>query len=68
MVNGPAAGSGLDMALQSDVRIGCENTRLVTYHQRGQIIENGWGVGLTARGGSSNVSRFADARLLRALM
>jgi 2-(1,2-epoxy-1,2-dihydrophenyl)acetyl-CoA isomerase len=41
MVNGPAAGSGMDMALQCDIRIGCENTLFVSYHARGQIIENG---------------------------
>jgi 2-(1,2-epoxy-1,2-dihydrophenyl)acetyl-CoA isomerase len=41
MVNGPAAGSGMDMALHCDIRIGCENTRFIAYHQRGQIIENG---------------------------
>ena len=41
MVNGPAAGSGMDMALHCDIRIGCEDTVLIGYHQRGQIIENG---------------------------
>lgn len=41
MVNGPAAGSGMDMATQCDIRVGCENTRFITYHARGQIIENG---------------------------
>lgn len=41
MVNGPAAGSGMDMATQCDIRIGCENSRFITYHARGQIIENG---------------------------
>ncbi len=41
MVNGPAAGSGMDMAVQCDIRIGCEHSRFITYHARGQIIENG---------------------------
>lgn len=41
MVNGPAAGSGMDMALHCDIRIGCENTRFIGYQQVGQIIENG---------------------------
>lgn len=41
MINGPAAGSGMDMALMCDIRVGCENTRFVTYHQVGQIMENG---------------------------
>lgn len=41
MVNGPAAGSGMDMAVQCDLRIGSELTKFITYHARGQIIENG---------------------------
>ena len=41
MVNGPAAGSGMDMATQCDIRIGCEHSTFITYHARGQIIENG---------------------------
>jgi 2-(1,2-epoxy-1,2-dihydrophenyl)acetyl-CoA isomerase len=41
MINGPAVGSGMDMALHCDIRIGCENTRFVAYQQAGQIIENG---------------------------
>jgi len=35
MINGPAVGSGMD------VRIACEKTRFVAYHNAGQIIENG---------------------------
>jgi 2-(1,2-epoxy-1,2-dihydrophenyl)acetyl-CoA isomerase len=41
MVNGAAAGLGMDMSLQCDIRYGCENTRYITYQQVGQIIENG---------------------------
>jgi 2-(1,2-epoxy-1,2-dihydrophenyl)acetyl-CoA isomerase len=41
MINGPAVGSGMDMALHCDIRIGCEATRFIAYQQAGQIIENG---------------------------
>jgi len=41
MVNGPAVGSGMDMALHCDIRVGCENTRFIGYQQLGQIMENG---------------------------
>ena len=41
MINGPAEGSGMDMALHCDIRVGCENTRFIGYQQLGQIIENG---------------------------
>jgi len=41
MINGPAVGSGMDMALHCDIRIGCDKTRFVAYQQAGQIIENG---------------------------
>ena len=41
MINGPAVGSGMDMALHCDIRIGCERTRFIAYQQAGQIIENG---------------------------
>lgn len=41
MINGPAVGSGMDMALHCDIRIGCEKTRFVAYQNAGQIIENG---------------------------
>jgi 2-(1,2-epoxy-1,2-dihydrophenyl)acetyl-CoA isomerase len=41
MINGPAVGSGMDMALHCDIRIGCEHTRFIAYHNAGQIIENG---------------------------
>jgi len=41
MINGAAVGSGMDMALHCDIRIGCERTRFIGYHNAGQIIENG---------------------------
>lgn len=41
MINGPAVGSGMDMSLHCDIRIGCEKTKFVAYHNAGQIIENG---------------------------
>lgn len=41
MVNGPAAGGGMDMALHCDLRIGSENARFFTYQNVGQIMENG---------------------------
>jgi 2-(1,2-epoxy-1,2-dihydrophenyl)acetyl-CoA isomerase len=41
MVNGAAVGSGMDMALHCDIRIGCEHTRFIGYQQLGQIMENG---------------------------
>ena len=41
MVNGVAVGAGLDIALHCDIRIGCEQTRFLTYQTVGQIIQNG---------------------------
>jgi enoyl-CoA hydratase/carnithine racemase len=41
MINGAAVGSGMDMALHCDIRIGCERTRFIGYQNAGQIIENG---------------------------
>jgi 2-(1,2-epoxy-1,2-dihydrophenyl)acetyl-CoA isomerase len=41
MINGPAVGSGMDMALHCDIRLGCEHTRFIGYQQLGQIMENG---------------------------
>jgi len=41
MINGPAVGSGMDMALHCDIRVGCEKARFIGYQQLGQIIENG---------------------------
>ena len=41
MMNGVAAGFGMGVALQCDIRYGCEHTRFISYQQVGQIIENG---------------------------
>jgi 2-(1,2-epoxy-1,2-dihydrophenyl)acetyl-CoA isomerase len=41
MVNGPAVGMGMDIALHCDVRIGSENTLFRHYYTVGQIVENG---------------------------
>jgi len=41
MVNGTAAGVGMDAALHCDIRIGCEKAKFMAYHGVGQIIENG---------------------------
>lgn len=41
MINGPAVGAGMDMALHCDIRIGCEHARFIAYQQAGQIMENG---------------------------
>jgi 2-(1,2-epoxy-1,2-dihydrophenyl)acetyl-CoA isomerase len=41
MINGAAVGSGMDMALHCDIRVGCEKTRFIGYQQAGQIMENG---------------------------
>ena len=41
MINGAAVGSGMDMALHCDIRLGSEKTRFIGYQQAGQIIENG---------------------------
>ncbi len=59
MVNGPAAGFGMDMALQCDIRYGCENTQFITYHQVGQIIENGGAYYLPRLAGLGRALEFA---------
>jgi len=41
MMNGACAGSGMDVSLRCDIRVGCEFTRFFTYQRVGQIIENG---------------------------
>ena len=59
MLNGVAAGLGMDMALQCDIRYGCENTRFITYQQVGQIIENGGSYYLPKLAGLGRALEFA---------
>jgi len=59
MVNGPAAGFGMDMALQCDIRYGSENTQFIAYHQVGQIIENGGAYYLPRMAGIGRALEFA---------
>jgi enoyl-CoA hydratase/carnithine racemase len=59
MVNGPAAGLGMDMALNCDIRYGCENTLFITYQQVGQIIENGGLYNLPRLAGLGRALEFA---------
>lgn len=59
MMNGVAAGFGMDMALQCDIRYGCENTRFIAYHQVGQIIENGGAYYLPKLAGLGRALEFA---------
>lgn len=59
MVNGPAAGFGMDMALQCDIRYGSENTQFIAYHQVGQIIENGGAYYLPRLAGLGRALEFA---------
>ena len=59
MVNGVAAGFGMDMALQCDIRYGCENTRFIAYQQVGQIIENGGAYYLSRLAGLGRALEFA---------
>ena len=59
MVNGVAAGFGMDMALQCDIRYGSENTRFISYHQVGQIIENGGAYYLTRLAGLGRALEFS---------
>ncbi|MGE0228343.1 MAG: enoyl-CoA hydratase/isomerase family protein [Dehalococcoidia bacterium] len=59
MINGVAAGIGMDMALHCDIRIGCEATRFITYHQVGQIIENGGSYYLPKMAGLGRALEFA---------
>ena len=59
MINGPAVGSGMDMALHCDIRLGCENTRFTGYQQLGQIIENGGSYYLPKMAGLGRALEFA---------
>jgi 2-(1,2-epoxy-1,2-dihydrophenyl)acetyl-CoA isomerase len=59
MVNGVAAGFGMDMALMCDIRYGSENARFMTYHQVGQIIENGGAYFLPRLAGLGRALEFA---------
>ena len=59
MVNGAAVGSGMDMALHCDIRVGCEATQFVGYHQLGQIFENGGSYYLPKMAGLGRALEFA---------
>ena len=59
MINGPAVGSGMDIALHCDIRLGCENTRFIGYQQVGQIIENGGSYYLPKMAGLGRALEFA---------
>jgi 2-(1,2-epoxy-1,2-dihydrophenyl)acetyl-CoA isomerase len=66
MMNGVAAGFGMDMALACDIRYGCENTRFITYQQVGQIIENGGSYWLPKLAGIGRALEFAYTGFLDA--
>lgn len=66
MVNGPAAGFGMGMALQCDIRYGSENARFITYQQVGQIIENGGAYYLPRLAGLGRALEFAYTGFLDA--
>ena len=66
MINGAAVGSGMDMALHCDIRIGCERTRFIGYQQAGQIIENGGSYYLPKMVGLGRALEFAYTGSLNA--
>ena len=66
MINGAAVGSGMDMALHCDIRIGCEATRFIGYQQAGQIIENGGCYYLPKMVGLGRAVEFAYTGMLSA--
>ena len=59
MINGPAVGSGMDIALHCDLRVGCETTRFIGYQQLGQIFENGGSYYLPKMAGLGRALEFA---------
>ncbi len=59
MVNGVAAGFGMDMALNCDIRYGSEHARFISYQQVGQIIENGGAYFLPRLAGLGRALEFA---------
>jgi len=68
MINGAAVGSGMDMSLHCDIRIGCEHTRFIGYHNAGQIIENGGSYYLPKLIGLGRALEFAYTGEVRAEM
>jgi enoyl-CoA hydratase/carnithine racemase len=66
MINGAAVGSGMDMALHCDIRVGCEKTRFIGYQQLGQIIENGGSYYLPKMVGLGRALEFAYTGFLEA--
>ena len=66
MINGAAVGSGMDMALHCDIRMGCEATRFIGYQQAGQIIENGGCYYLPKMVGLGRALEFAYTGMLSA--
>ena len=66
MINGAAVGSGMDIALHCDIRIGCEATRFIGYQQAGQIIENGGCYYLPKMVGLGRALEFAYTGMLSA--
>ncbi len=66
MMNGVAAGFGMGMALQCDIRYGSEHARFITYQQVGQIIENGGAYYLPKLAGLGRALEFAFTGFLDA--
>ena len=66
MINGAAVGSGMDMSLHCDIRIGCEKTRFIGYQQAGQIMENGGSYYLPKMVGLGRALEFAYTGSLNA--